>query len=53
MFLWLEDYAYRIKLNLLMFLLICAVALFVSILTIMFQAYFSARRNPIEALRYE
>jgi putative ABC transport system permease protein len=53
MFLWLEDYAYRIKINLLIFLLICVIALVISLMTIMIQAYYTARRNPIEALRYE
>jgi len=53
MFLWLEDYAYRINLNLFIFLLICIIALVISFMTIVFQAFYSARRNPIEALRYE
>ncbi len=53
MFLWLEDYAYRIKLNLLMFLLICIFALLIAMITIIFQAYIAARRNPVDALRYE
>jgi putative ABC transport system permease protein len=52
-FLWLEDYAYRTKLNILIFLLICLATLVISILTIVIQAYLSARRNPTEALRYE
>jgi putative ABC transport system permease protein len=53
MFLWLEDYAYRVNLNLFIFLLICIIALVISFMTIVFQAFYSARRNPIEALRYE
>ena len=53
MFLWLKDFAYQVKLSLLMFVLVCFSSIILALLTIIIQAYKAAKRNPVESLRYE
>ena len=50
---WLQDYAYRIKINPWIFLLSGLVAVFIALLTISFQAIKSAIANPVSSLRSE
>jgi ABC-type antimicrobial peptide transport system permease subunit len=50
---WLQSYAYRITLNPWIFALVGLIVLFIALLTVGFQSYKAARKNPIEALRYE
>jgi putative ABC transport system permease protein len=50
---WLQKFAYRIDINLLVFALAGAVALAVALLTVGFQSYKAACKNPVDALRYE
>ncbi|MGH7494327.1 MAG: ABC transporter permease [bacterium] len=50
---WLENFAYRIELQLGTFLLAAALALLIAILTVGYHAVKAARANPVEALRYE
>ncbi len=50
---WLENFAYRIDLNLGAFLLAAALALTIAILTVSYHAIKAAVANPVEALRYE
>ncbi len=50
---WLEGFAYRIDLNIWMFLIGGAMALLIALMTLSFHALRSARANPVEALRYE
>jgi putative ABC transport system permease protein len=50
---WLQDFAYRIHLNVWTFLVAGILAISVALLTISFQALKSALANPVEALRYE
>ncbi|MCX6640247.1 MAG: ABC transporter permease [bacterium] len=50
---WLQNFAYRIDLNLGHFLLAGLLALLVSLITVSFQAIKVARSNPAKALRYE
>ena len=48
-----QDYPYKIELSIWFFILSGLIAFTVALLTIIFLAYTSARRNPVESLRYE
>lgn len=50
---WLESFAYRININLLVFVLGGILALAIGLLTISYHTFRSARANPVKALRYE
>ena len=50
---WLESFAYRIDINLLVFLVGGVLALAIGLLTISYHTIRSARANPVKALRYE
>jgi putative ABC transport system permease protein len=50
---WLQDFAYRISINLWVFILAALVAVGVALLTVGFQAMKVARTNPIKSLRSE
>jgi len=50
---WLQDFAYRLEINLWPFVLSGIFALAVALLTVSFQAIKAALENPVEALRYE
>ena len=50
---WLSNYAYRVKIEWWIFLLSGALALAIAFLTISYQAFKSARTDPVDALRYE
>ncbi|HYE56417.1 MAG TPA: FtsX-like permease family protein, partial [Chitinophagaceae bacterium] len=50
---WLEDFAYRIQLDAWIFILSAVAALLVAMVTISFQAFKSAVKNPVENLRTE
>lgn len=50
---WLKDFAYRIHIHLLVFLLAGVTAVIITLVTISFQAIKAALRNPIKSLRTE
>jgi len=50
---WLENFAYKISLSWWVFVLSGVIALMVALLTVSWQTFRAARRNPVEALRYE
>jgi len=50
---WLQNFAYRTSLEFATFLLAAALALVISIITVIYQAARAALANPIESLRYE
>jgi putative ABC transport system permease protein len=50
---WLADFAYRIELDVAVFLLSGLMAFVVASLTIGFQALKAAKTNPVNSLRYE
>ncbi len=50
---WLEDFAYRTRLDAGIFLWCGLATLVISLLTVSFQALRAALANPVEALRYE
>jgi putative ABC transport system permease protein len=50
---WLQNYAYRVGVNVFVVLVALLIALFIVLLTIGYQAIRAATANPVEALRYE
>ena len=50
---WLDNFAFRINLNLLVFIMAGIIAFVLAILTIAYQAYKAATQNPVESLKYE
>jgi putative ABC transport system permease protein len=50
---WLEDFAYKTNLSWWIFALAGVLALGISLLTVTWQSWRAATRNPVEALRYE
>ena len=50
---WLENFAYKTELSLWIFALSGLLALGIALLTVSWQSWKAATRNPVEALRYE
>ena len=50
---WLQNFAYRTRLSWWIFVLAGMITLLVVLLTVSWQTFKVARRNPVEALRYE
>ncbi len=50
---WLENFPYKTSLSWWVFALAGVIVLFVTLVTVSWQTFRAARRNPIEALRYE
>jgi putative ABC transport system permease protein len=50
---WLQNFAYKTALSWWVFLLAGTLALVIALLTVSWQSWQAARKNPVEALRYE
>lgn len=50
---WLQSFAYRVSPNLWLFFLAWFIVMAITMLTVGLQSYRAARKNPVEALRYE
>jgi putative ABC transport system permease protein len=50
---WLESFAYKTTLSWWIFALAGLLALVIALLTVSWQSWRAASRNPVEALRYE
>jgi ABC-type antimicrobial peptide transport system permease subunit len=50
---WLQNFAYRINISWWVFGMAGTIALLIALLTVSFQSYKAASKNPVEALRYE
>ncbi len=50
---WLDNFAYKTQMNLMIFIIAAIIAFLIAILTVIFQSWRSASRNPVESLRYE
>lgn len=50
---WLDNFAFRINLSFLVFIVAGVIAFLIAILTISYQAYKAANQNPVESLKYE
>lgn len=51
--LWLQNYVNRIQLNIWTFVLALSIAIAIAVVTVIWQSWRAATRNPVEALRYE
>ena len=50
---WLQDFAYRIGINWLIFLVATVLSLFIALFTVSFKTTQAAMANPVRSLRYE
>ena len=50
---WLGNYAYRIELSWWIFAIAGVTALVIALITVSWQSWRAASRNPVEALRFE
>ncbi|MBN1273572.1 MAG: ABC transporter permease [Candidatus Aminicenantes bacterium] len=50
---WLQNFAYRISLNVFIFILAASVSLAIALLSVSYQAVKAALANPVDSLRYE
>jgi ABC-type antimicrobial peptide transport system permease subunit len=50
---WLQNFVYRITLNIWIFILFGLVALAIALLTVSYQSIRAATANPVDSLRYE
>ncbi len=50
---WLDNFAYRIELSLLIFLTGAVTAFLIGLLTVSIQAFRASRMNPVDTIRYE
>lgn len=50
---WLDQFAYRVSISPMVFVLAMGSALLLALLTVSYQTIKAARRNPVDALRYE
>ena len=50
---WLQNFAYRININVWLFIFAAMLTLFVAMITIGFQSIRAALANPVESLKYE
>lgn len=50
---WLHNFAYRVEINLWIYLLTSSLILLITLITISFQSYKAALQNPVETLKYE
>jgi putative ABC transport system permease protein len=50
---WLDNFAYKTSLSWWIFVLAGLIVLFIAVITVTWQSWRVATRNPVEALRYE
>jgi putative ABC transport system permease protein len=50
---WLENFAYRVELGIVVFILASVITYIIALATVSFQAYSAARLNPVDTLRDE
>jgi ABC-type antimicrobial peptide transport system permease subunit len=50
---WLENFAYRIDIGIESFVLAGVMALFIALLTVMYQSISAAKANPVDSIKYE
>jgi len=53
MHLWLQDFAYKVRIGPLWFVLAGVLTLLIALMTVSFHALRAALSNPVDSLRYE
>ena len=53
MYLWLQEFAYRVKIGVMWFVIAGGLTLLIALLTVSYHALRAALSNPIDSLRYE
>jgi putative ABC transport system permease protein len=53
MYKWLQNYAYKTEFSLWIFALAGIITLVIALMTVSWQSWRAATRNPVESLRYE
>jgi len=53
MFKWLQDFAYKISIVPMVFVLAAALTLIIAVLTVGYHSFKNALANPVESLRYD
>ena len=53
MYRWLQNFAYRIDINIWIFILSGTISLFIALLPVSYQSIKAAAANPVDSLRYE
>jgi putative ABC transport system permease protein len=49
---WLQNFPYRIEIQISIFIIAGALAFIIAIITVLYQALKAAMANPVDALRY-
>ena len=50
---WLNDFVYRVNVDMETFMLVLSLTLIITVISISFQAIKAARTNPVDSLKYE
>jgi ABC-type antimicrobial peptide transport system permease subunit len=50
---WLQNFPYRIDIQISVFIIAGVLAVLIALITVLYQALKAASANPVEALRYE
>src|SRR5690606_37007630 len=50
---WLDNFAYRTDIGILVFIVSGVVALLLAVITVSYHTFKAARANPVQSLRYE
>jgi putative ABC transport system permease protein len=50
---WLEDFAYRIDIDVFIFIISAGIAFLVALIAVSYQALRAASANPINSIKYE
>ncbi|MCJ7581220.1 MAG: hypothetical protein MUP98_11885 [Candidatus Aminicenantes bacterium] len=50
---WLQNFAFRTKLGIGLFLFSAITVLFIALLSVSFKSFIAALSNPVDSLRYE
>ena len=50
---WLQDFAYRVNIDIFKFILASVIALTIALITVSYQSIKAGLKDPVESIRYE